>query len=369
MQSRIAAPMILIISVAILAGLVMAYKHWIHNHPLPEGLIQANGRMEGDRITVSSKFSGRVQTMFVQEGDYVQSGQTLIILDDTQVRTRVSQAEKDEEALRARVEALRLDVEVLRRDVSLAIETAQAELDHMQALAAKAEAGEHQARRESLRMQRLAAEGAASRQKGEQSELAHAVARSELAASLTAVTGARKRLDQAVLGWDRIRVREGDLKETEARLGRSAAALAEARSILDDFVIKSPGDGVVLTRIANVGEMVGQGAPLLDLVDLDRLYLKVYVPEIQIGKVRLGLPARIHTDAFPDRAEPATVRMISSRAEFTPKEVQTPDERTKLVYAVKLYLDDNPDHSMTPGLPGDAVIRWKDDVPWMPPRW
>jgi len=369
MQSRITAPMLLIITAAILAGLFVAYRHWNRDHSLPEGLIQANGRMEGDRITVSSKFPGRVLTMFVQEGDQVQAGQTLMILDDTQVRTRVSQAEQDVEALKARVETLRLDLQVMGREVPLAIETAQAELDHMQALASKAEANEHQARRESLRMRRLTAEGAASRQKGEQSELAHAVARSELAASLTAVTSARKRLDQAALGWDRIRVKEGELKETEARLGRSAAALAEARSILDDFVIKAPGDGVVLTRISNVGEMVTQGTPLLDLVDLDRLYLKVYVPEIQIGKVRLGLRARVHTDAFPHRAIPATVRRISSRAEFTPKEVQTPDERTKLVYAVKLYLDENPDHSMTPGLPGDAVIRWKDDVSWVSPRW
>jgi HlyD family secretion protein len=353
----------------LLGGLVAAYKHWIHDHPLPEGLIQANGRMEGDRITVSSKFPGRIRTLLVQEGDHVRSGQTLILLDDTQVRTRVSQAERDVEALRARTETLRLDLEVLRSDVPLAIETARAEVAHLEALAAKAHANAQQTRRDSSRMQRLAAEGAASRQKAEQSELVGDMSRSELAAALTAVAGARKRLDQAVLGWDRIRVREGELKEAEAHLARSEAALAEALSVLDDFEIKAPADGVVLTRVANLGEMVGQGAPLLDLVDLDRLYLKVYVPEIQIGKVRLGLQARVHTDAYPDRAFPANVRMISSRAEFTPREVQTLDERTKLVYAVKLYLDGNPGHCMTPGMPADGVIRWKDEVPWARPRW
>jgi HlyD family secretion protein len=95
----------------------------------------------------------------------------------------------------------------------------------------------------------------------------------------------------------------------------------------------------------------------------------VFVPETEIGRVRLGLPARIYTDAFPERPFPATVRYIASRAEFTPKEIQTPDERVKLVYAVKLYLDENPDHRLTPGLPADAVIRWKDDTPWQRPRW
>jgi len=109
--------------------------------------------------------------------------------------------------------------------------------------------------------------------------------------------------------------------------------------------------------------------PLFELVDLDKLYLKAYVPEVEIGKVRLGLPAQIYTDAFPDKPFSAELRYIASRAEFTPKEVQTRDERTKLVYAMKLYLDANPDHRLTPGLPVDAVIRWQEDAPWVKPRW
>ena len=119
----------------------------------------------------------------------------------------------------------------------------------------------------------------------------------------------------------------------------------------------------------DVGEVVTAGAPLYELVDLDRLYLKAYVPEVQIGKLRLGLRARIYTDAFPDEPFPAVVRYIASRAEFTPKEVQTPDERVKLIYAIKLYLDENPEHRLTPGLPADAVIRWREEAPWVKPQW
>jgi HlyD family secretion protein len=120
--------------------------------------------------------------------------------------------------------------------------------------------------------------------------------------------------------------------------------------------------------MVDVGEVVVGGAPLLELVDLDRLYLQVYVPEVQIGKVSLDLPARIYTDAFPDQPFDATVRYIASKAEFTPKEIQTPDERVKLIYAVRLYLRDNPEHRLTPGLPADAVIRWKNDAAWARPR-
>jgi len=121
--------------------------------------------------------------------------------------------------------------------------------------------------------------------------------------------------------------------------------------------------------MVDVGEVIAPGAPMFDIVDLDRLYLKVYVPEKDIGKVRLGLPARIYTDAFPNEPLAATVRYIASQAQFTPKEVQTPDERVKLVYAVKLYLDANPQHRATPGLPADALIRWQEDAPWASPRW
>lgn len=138
--------------------------------------------------------------------------------------------------------------------------------------------------------------------------------------------------------------------------------------MLTDLTITAPSDGTVTTRMVDVGEVVSTGVPLLEVVNLDRLYLKVYVPEVQIGKVRLDLPAKIYTDAFSDRPFDATVRYIASKAEFTPKEVQTPDERVKLIYATKLYLKENPDHRLTPGLPADAVIRWKEDVAWAKPK-
>jgi len=368
-RSRFGGPISLALAVPLFACLYFVYNHLFYQAPLPEGLIQANGRIEGDHIIVSSKFSGRIHSLRVQEGDAVKSGQILVELDDTQVRIRATQAEKAVATLRARVEALQMELEVMRKEVPLAIDSAEAEVAHTTAMAAKAEATEQQARRDALRQQQLASQGAASRQREEQAGLALEAAHHDMSASRTAVTRAQKQLAQVKLGWERINVREGELKAVLAQLEQSEAALAEAQSILSDLVIKAPADGVIHTHMADVGEMAAPGTPLLDLVDLDRLYLKVYVPEIQIGKLRVGLPARIRTDCFPDRDIAATLRMISARAEFTPKEVQTHDERTKLVYAVKLYLDENPDHSLTPGMPADAVIRWKEDVEWAFQRW
>lgn len=297
-----------IISATVLVIVFIAAVWWIwgRDDPLPEGLIQANGRIEGDRCTVASKVPGRVKQLLAREGDTVHEGQVLIQLDDVQMLAKVEQARQGLKATEAQLNAAKLSEEQFRRDAE--------------------------------RIRILLSEGTVTKHESEQAELAWSVARNQLQAA-------------------------------EAQRNQSKAALEEVNSILADMTIRALSGGVISTRTVDVGELVAAGAPLFDIVDLDRLYLKVYIPENEIGKVRLGLQAQVYTDAFPDNPFPATVCYIASRAEFTPKEVQTPDERVKLVYAVKLYLDANPQQRLTPGLPADAIIRWKEDVPWAKPRW
>jgi len=349
-------------------GLVLAFGR-LWNERLPEGLIQANGRIEGDHITVASKFPGRVEALRAREGDAVTAGQVLIRLEDTQTRARVEQARQAFQAVEAQVQSAHNALAVLNLEVPLAIESADEGVASARAAVAKAEAVELEARRDVDRIRPLVPEQAVSRQQLDQAEARWAVARNELKAASSRLFQARKELAQAELGWKRIRVKEQDVAALERQRDQVEAALKEAESVLADLTILAPTTGTVTTRMVDVGEVVAAGSPLLELVDLDRLYLKVYVPEVQVGKVRLGLPARIYTDAFPEAPFEATVRYIASQAEFTPKEVQTPDERVKLIYAVKLYLAANPDHRLTPGLPADAVIRWKDGVDWTRPRW
>jgi HlyD family secretion protein len=257
---------------------------------------------------------------------------------------------------------------VLNLEVPLAIEAAEAGISNARAAVDKARAVEDEARRDTERMRPLIAEQAVSRQQFDQAEARWSVAKSEITAAQSRLTQAVKELAQAELGWKRIRTKENEVAMWERQRDQAEAALAEADSILADLTIVAPTSGTITTRMVDRGEVVVAGAPLLELVDLDHLYLKVYVPEVQIGKLRLDLPARIYTDAFPDQPFEATVRYIASKAEFTPKEIQTPDERVKLIYVVKLYLTVNPDHRLTPGLPSDAIIRWRDDVAWVKPR-
>ena len=356
------------LAIPLAIGGYVALDRWVFNQGLPDGLIQANGRIEGDHVTVASKFPGRVQELLVREGATVTQGQVLIRLDNSQTAARVQQAKHAAEALEAQVQAVHTQLAVLNLEVPLSIEAADAQMARAKALWDKALAVEKEAKSDAERFRQLADKDQASIQQRDQAQMRWDVAHNDVAAALSGLMQAKKQLAQAELGWKRIRAKEEEIASLERQRDQAYAVIDEVESVLQDLTITAPTSGTVTTRMVDVGEVVAAGAPLLELVDLDHLYLKVYVPEVQIGKLRLDLPARIFTDAFPDQPFDATVRYIASKAEFTPKEVQTPDERVKLIYAVKLYLAANPDHRLTPGLPADAIVRWKEDVAWAKPK-
>lgn len=363
-------PMAALAALAVIAVVALAAGWlWLRQPPLPEGLIQANGRIEGDHYAVAGKIPGKIAELLAREGDRVAQGQVLLRLDDAQTRARVDQARQAAAAMEAQLKAAQTALAVSRKEVPLVVQTAEATVVLARSQLATARASEEQAGRDASRFSRLVETGTVDRRRYEQMELAWQVARNQMISAQKEVERGEKQLAQARLGWERIQAKVDEVAAVAAQLKQGQAALAEAQSVQDDLTLRAPAAGVITQRLVDVGEVAAAGAPLLDIVNLDRLYLKVYVPENEIGKVRLGLPARIYTDAFPNEPLSATVRYIAARAEFTPKEVQTPDERVKLVYAVKLYLDANTQHRATPGLPADAVIRWKEDAPWARPRW
>ena len=361
--------LIVLLVLAVVAGAgYLTLDRWIWNSGLPDGLIQANGRMEGDHVTVASKFPGRIQELLVREGASVLAGQVLVRLQDNQASAKVEQAKHAAEAQEEAVEAAHTTLAVLNLDVPLAIERAEAQVAKARDAVDKALSVEREARSDAQRFRDLAAKDEASIQQRDQAVMRWEVAQKDITSARSALTQATKELAQAELGWKRIHAKGAEVTALERQRDQAYAALDEAESVMKDLTITAPTNGTVTTRMIDVGEVITAGTPLLELVDLDRLYLKVYVPEVQIGKLRLGLPARIYTDAFPDQPFDATLRYIASKAEFTPKEVQTQDERVKLIYAVKLYLAANPDHRLTPGLPADAIIRWREDVAWVKPK-
>lgn len=358
---------IVIAALALGAGIYIGAKKLIGGTSLPEGLIQANGRIEGETHVVATKTAGKVQKILAAEGDQVKKDQVLAELDDSQIKAKSDQAESALKASEARLEASQTALDLLKMEVPITIEKAKAGLRHAKAVLSKAKAAEIQASRDSERFRSLAKEGTIGKQKSEQADLALESAKSDLESAESGLIQAEKQLSDAKLGDERIKAKTGEIKAVSAQSEQAKAALAEVQSVMSDLSVKAPADGVIMTKISNPGEVVAPGSPLFTLVDLDGLFLKVFVPEKDIGKLRIGLKAEVFVDSMPDKPFAGTVKYISSKAEFTPKEVQTPDERVKLVYAVKIYLDKNTDHSLTPGIPADAVIKWKEGAEWAAP--
>ena len=366
-KNKLLGPVLIGIAVAAIGGGLFYY--FAESRKLPEGLIPANGRIEGDRIVAAAKYPGRVSKMFAKEGDSVKSGDVVAQLEDESFQAKLEQARQAHQGADAQLKAAQANLEIAQKEVPMGVSVADASVSQAQAMWVKANAVEVQAKLDAARNKDLFERGVIERHRYEQAELAWQVAQSDVKAALEAVNRAKQGLSQAGLGNDKVKAKQQDVDALRAQRDRAAAAVTEAESVLADLVIKSPGNGVVLTRLREPGEVVMPGGAVLEIVDLDHLYLKVYVPESKIGQLRLGLPVRIYTDAQPDQFYDATVSYISSRAEFTPKEVQTTDERVKLVYAVKLVIAKNPEHRLTPGIPADAVIRWKESVAWQKPRW
>jgi HlyD family secretion protein len=357
------------VAITVLAIGVVAYQLIDRGRQLPEGLIQANGRIEGDTMIVASKQLGKIVAIHVHEGDEAAADQVLIELDDKVTRARVAEAEAEKAAAEAEAEQCRAEYDVLCQEVPYTIAAAEAEVAAYEARLEEAAAEERQAKKEHDRYRKLAQSNATARQTEERAELKWRQAQDRRKAAEAALEQSQETLKNAQLGPARITAKAAQTAAYEASVTAAQARLEEAQSVLEELTIKSPAAGSVTMRLADLGEVVNAGTPLLELVDLDRLYLKVFIPEVNIGKVRIGLPAKVYIDAYPEDPFDAEVRYIASRAEFTPKEIQTPDERVKLVYAVKLYFKENPDHRLTPGLPADAVIRWQEDTPWSAPRW
>lgn len=351
------------------AGSYLVFNRMVIKPALPEGLIQANGRIEGETHVVATRIAGRITKVLAQEGDSVKTGQALAELDDSQIREKVHQAAFALAAASARLKATETAYGLLKMQVPIEIERARAGQAHSRAVLSKTVAAQTQYAKDAARFRRLAEEGSVGRQKSEQMDLAFESAKSDRESAESGLVQAEKLLEAARLGQTQLKAKEDELKAVAAQADQTRAALSEMESILADLTVRAPADGIVTTKIINPGEVVAPGSPLFSMVDLDQLFLKVYVPEKDIGKLRRDLKSRIYIDALPDAPFEGVLTYIASRAEFTPKEVQTPDERVKLVYAVKISLTGNPQHRLTPGLPADAVIRWKDGAAWAKPVW
>lgn len=356
-----------------------------------EGPLEANGQVRGTEVTLSAKVPGIAEVVAVKEGQLVRRGELVAQIGARDIEARLAQATAEREAARNRLGELAgqlasLDaaLEQSRLGVELARGTTEHEIHGTSEAVQRADAELAAATAQWEQDQRLQERYAKLAEQGFVSQSYYDDVRTRLRASEARLEAMRKAREEAVAAGQRARsgalavdVKRKDVQRLAAERGRllasrstlerqveaAAARVTEIEATLADLRIVAPADGTVISRLAEPGELVAAGRPLATLIDLSGLYVRVFVAERDIGKVRLGDPVRIYADAFPQSFFTGRVTEVAQQAEFTPKEVHMKDEREKLVFGVKVAID-NPSGHLKPGMPVDVKIKWKDDVPW-----
>ncbi len=293
----------------------------LRGQTMPAGIVKSNGRIEATQVDVSAKYAGRLSKVLVREGDEVKAGEVVaeISSPETEAQLRGAQAQ----VLRAKQSLAEAVALIAQRKSDLVF--ASSDFD---------------------RGKELVGKGYMTQQIFDQRK-----AKADSAAAALAAAEAQR--DQAQFA---VQSAEADVQRLEA--------------ILVDLVLRAPCDGRVQYKLAQQGEVVGAGTRILTLLDLSDVYMTIYLPAAEAGPLALNDEARIILDPVPQYVVPATISFVATEAQFTPKTVETAEEREKLTFRVKLQIDpkvlaDYHDRVKT-GVRGMGFVRTNPDVPWPP---
>ena len=344
--------------------------------------IQVTGNMEATQVDVSAKIAGRILSLRVREGDRVTEGQLLVRLDGAELKAEVERAEAALKSAEAQLRDLlagarRQEIEEARATVDraqsqlndLLAGSRREEIEQAREAVRSAEATRVWTERDLKRAQELFAKELIAMQEVDRARQAYEVAvaqersaranlqmveagprRDQIEAARAQLKAVRDHLDLLLAG-----PRPFQVEAARGQVSQARAALDLAGSRLREAAIVSPINGVVLRKNLEAGEMANSGVSILTLVDPTDLWLRAYVPETDIGRIKVGMAARITIDAYKDRTFSGKITEIASEAEFTPKNVQTKKERVNLVFRIKIAVD-NPQGFLKPGMPADADI-------------
>lgn len=309
---------------ALLVVIIVAGVAWwqiSRQSDLPEGISRSNGRIEAERISVATKLAGRVAEVLVEEGDWVEQGQLIARMDTADLEAELKQAQAT--VVQARQQKLQAEALLAQRRSELTT----AETNY-------------------ARVEQLAADGFRSQ--------------AELDAQRTILDSARAALASA----------EAGLPLAEASIEVAEAAVEGVQSLIDDSSLVAPRAGRVQYVLNHPGEVVAAGASVVTLTDLSDMYMTIYLPSRDAARLAIGGDARIILDAIPEYVIPATVTFVSSTAQFTPKSVETSEEREQLMFRVKLtiapdLLAEYQDRARA-GVPGVGYVRVAESVEWPP---
>src|SRR5579863_2790416 len=307
--------------VAFVTGAAGGYAYWIQEQALrvPPGLARANGRVEVERVDVATKYAGRIAELRVNEGTAIEKGEILARIDTTELVAQLAGAKAAVHRAHQSIARAQADVELREAELKLA----DVEL-----------------------------------KRGTELVRTSTITQADLDRRT-----AQRDVSKATLEGAKVAIEDG-----KAATEVAEAQVAQIEATIADMTLKAPVTGRVEYRLAQAGEVVGAGGRVLTLLDLSEVHMTIFLPTSQVGRVELGSEARIVLDSAPEYVVPATVSFVAGEAQFTPKYVETVNEREKLMYRIKLHMD--PQLLKTyrryvkAGMTGNAYVKIRAGTTW-----
>jgi len=355
--------------------------------------IAVSGNLELTQVDLSFKTAGRMTELKVREGDFVKKGDLIARLDSAQLDQQLLRDQASVASAQSSLQQLQTSIEYQQATIESDISTRRAELAQAQArlddllagsrpqeiqqaqsAVTDAKAWNDQARSDWERAQTLFAREDISKQQYDQArakldsttaQLRQAEDKSalvkegprkeEIVGAHAQVARAQAAVQTAEANRIEVRRKQQELTARRAEIEKNSAQAGMTRTQIADAVVTSPIDGVVLVKAAEAGEVIAAGSTIVSLGDLEHPWLRAYINETDLGKIKVGGKARLSTDSFPGKVYEGHISFIASEAEFTPKQIQTKEERVKLVYRIKIEVD-NSQHELKNNMPVDAEI-------------
>ncbi len=337
---------------AVVIGLILllvAGAAWLFLRPdgLPEGFASGNGRIEAVEIDIATKTPGRVAEILVREGDFIEKGQLLARMDTATLEAQLREA-------KANLRRAKIATEAAKSVVT----QRKAERSSAEAVVAQRQAQLDIAEKNLSRSRQLVDRNAVPVQRLDDDTAEFQAAKAALSAAQAQQAAAEAGINSA----------ESDVVSAEANVEATEATIERIDADIKDSQLRSPRDGRVQYRVAEPGEVLNAGGPVLNMVDLSDVYMTFFLPTSEAGRVALGAEARIVLDVAPEYVIPARVSYVADVAQFTPKTVETAEEREKLMFRIKAkvpveVLQEHIEQVKT-GLPGIAYVRLDAEKPW-----
>ena len=383
----------IILAAALLAVATAGVLVWRWWNGKPTNVLTASGTIEATEIHLSFKVSGRLIERPVDEGSRVEPGTRIGRLESQDLEADADRLRQSLQSTETQLPLLRTAITQQEQLTASRINQARAslasreeflaqlragsrpqEIREAEALVRRAKANLDNAEADYKRMESLYDKQLIAQQQRDTAWTAYQVTAHEYEAARERldmvkegprpeeirraqadVSQARASLIEAQTGELDIVSKKQQLATLEANVRRDQAALAVAQAQLGYTVLESPQAGIVLRKHVEPGEMIAAGTPVVTIADLTNIWVKIYIPEPQLGRIKLGQAAEVTTDSYRGKVYRGKVIFINSEAEFTPKNIQTPEERVKLVFAVKIGLE-NPNQELKPGMPADVKV-------------